>query len=149
MVKKITVNLDDLEIDISLDKLIEKEVEKRLDKEVEKRLKKVKPEFTIHRYGRRQGNTFRTLLKAQLLASGEPNQNIFFLTHNTELAMMCMTNVAESMKHGYGISFKFERTNGVITLENGSRLWFRSYARLENSSMLRGMQNVQLVYDNY
>lgn len=137
--KTITVSLDDIEIDISLERIIEREVEKRL--------KEKKPEFTIYRSGRRQGNTFRALLKAQLLASGEPEQNVFFLTHSRDFSDFLIRRVADSLNSQH-VYFEFNKAGKYILLENNSRIWFRSYNSKEFDRSTRGIRNIHYVYDN-
>lgn len=137
MKKTVTVNLDDLEVSIDLEKIIEREVEKRLKK-------RQKSEFLIDHGGRRQGNTYRLMLYAQLLASDEPNQNILVVGGNHEIARMLFRTLADTLAYN-----KFVEINGSsleINYKNSSRILFSSPYNLEEK--MAGIKNPILLFDN-
>src|SRR5215217_4502874 len=135
----ITVNLDDIQIDISLDKIIDKEVEKRVKKEVEK----VREEFeeslpVIQTYGRREGNSYRAMLYAQLLASGRPDQNVFVLCHNNDNAHHMFRKTADFINFA-NVKLQVVSARRMIHLENNSRIYFTTSNAFYEGSVRRGL----------
>lgn len=137
MKKTVTVNLDDLEVSIDLEKIIEREIEKRLKK-------RQKPEFLIDHGGRRQGNSYRLMLYAQLLASDKPDQNVIVVAGNHEIARMLFRQLADTITYN-----KFAKVNSgrlIIDYENGSAIHFTSPYRLEEKTI--GIKNQTVLFDN-
>lgn len=142
--KTITVSLDDIEIDISLDKIIEREVNKRL--------KKAEEEFNdrlpvIQISGRREGNSYRSILYAQLLASGRPEQNVFVLCHNLSNADFMCRKTADLINFAnVGLIASFSRR--MIELENNSRIFFTTSPYFYDGSFRQGLKNINIIHDD-
>lgn len=151
MAKKVSINLDGVEVDISLDKAIEKEVERRLTKEREKIRKEFEDKLpVINLGGRRQGNTYRLLLYAQLLASGNPEQNIFVVAHRMDYAKLLCRQVAETLAY-LNVGASVNIMSQSIEFPNGSRILFIS-KHIENdryrNGYFYGLRNISFLYDN-
>lgn len=145
--KNLTINLDDVEVSIDLKKIIDREVENRV-KEVEKKLKKKyeSEKLRIDHGGRREGNTYRTLLYAQLLASEKPDRNIFVVTHNYHYAKDIFKDCADT---AYKIGAKVIAARRLIVYPNNSRVFFVVYdPDYEFEARTRGLRNVEFLFDN-
>ena len=142
--KNITVSLDDIEIDISLDKIIDREVNKRVKEEI-KRIK-AESEFRIDHGGRREGNTYRTLLYAQLLASDKPDQNIIIVASSWNWAKSIFKDCAELTRH---LGIKTNNSRSFIEYPNNSRIHFTAYDRDRVFvKRMAGLNNIQFLFDN-
>lgn len=145
--KNLTVNLDDIEVTINLEKAIQIEVEKRV-KDIEKKLKKQYEgeKLSIDHGGRCEGNTYRTLLYAQLLASDKPDRNIFVVTHNYHYAKDIFKTCADM---AYRVGAKINAARRLIEYPNNSRVFFVGFEpNYEFEARTRGLRNVEFLFDN-
>lgn len=147
--KNITVNLDDLVIDISFEKIIEREVDKRVKAEVDKAVNKIKEELPVIRQGgRRVGNSYRTILYAQLLASGKQGQNVFVFCHNLNMAKITARATAETM-NSFGIPVTLNNSRNIIEfIPTNSRIHFTTSDNFHNNKLSVGMQNIRILNDD-
>lgn len=138
---KVTIKINDIDITVDLNKTIAKEVKKALEEIEEPTLP-----FTLNRYGRTKGNTYRILLYAQLLASSEPNRTVFVLTHTATYARELHYKLANSMYSMiYGL--KVNTPSNTVTLDNGSRIIFIANSNFSDRHIC-GLRDAHVLYDN-
>lgn len=118
-----------------------------VDAEVERRLEEVQLPFNIENtYKRADGNTYRAVLYAQLLASSAPNRTVFYLTHTQSYARILRLKVADSIVNLVGL--EMTPANNMIELENGSRIIFMSEENFDRTNSKWGLNDMHVVYDN-
>lgn len=140
----VSIAVDGVKVDIALDKLIETEVNKRLEEERQK----VRKEFpVINTWKRRNGNTYRTLLYAQLLASSEPEQSVFVVTRTDSYAKDLLRKISDMANIAFCPIGETKIEARYFQLVNGSRIHCISSNRFKDSSYLIGRKNVTLLFD--
>lgn len=140
----VSITVDGVKVDIALDKLIETEVNKRLEEERQK-VRKELP--VINTWKRRNGNTYRTLLYAQLLASSEPEQNVFVVTHTDSYAKDLLRKISDIANIAFWPIGEAKIEARYFQLVNGSRIHCISANRFTDSRYLKGLKNVTLLFD--
>lgn len=144
MTKTVTVNLDEIEVSIDLETIIEREVQKRL-KEIPP--KEVKP-YEIYKPSRQQGNTYRLLLEAQLMASSKDDHTVFVVVHNNQYAKDLFKQTCNNL---VGMELTFTWKDLTILYPNESRIKFITKAHYDQNKYFgyfKSLKSYDLLWDN-
>lgn len=141
----VSVTINNVKVDISIDKLIEEEVTKRLEQERQKVRKELPTIPAVNTCIRNNGNTYRTLLYAQLIASSAPAQNVFVVTRTSSYAKDLLRKLSDMANIAF---YPVGEVSGkYFQFVNGSRICFISRDMLKDESYFLGLKNVTTLFD--